>query len=170
MTYRTQSLVCTIGASLLCLVSNATEAQRRVAGQTQPTQRIEAALKVGGDTYTSGEPGTCTHAPTASIHQVVSELWRVQQSSDGRSLSLSFWRPKDGSADMVTLSVTSGKTSHQINTVRGGGATSGSGKVTLEQSGTGGTFTVDARAASGVAVTGTIKCDSFAPHVAEGGL
>jgi hypothetical protein len=40
----------------------------------------------------------------------------------------------------------------------------------VEKSGNGGTFTVDAKAASGVAVTGTIKCDSFAPHVAEGGL
>ena len=69
---------------------------------------------------------------------------------------------------MVTLSVTSGNTSHQINTVRGGGASSGSG--TLEKSGNGGTFTVDAKAASGVAVTGTIKCDSFAPHVDEGGV
>ena len=170
MTYRMQVSVSVIGALLFCPVNNATEAQRRVAGQTEPTQRIEAALKVGGEAYTSSEPGKCTHAPTASIYQVVSELWSVQQSSDGRSLALSFWRPKDGSADMVTLSVTSGNTSHQINTVRGAGASSGSGKVTLEKSGNGGTFTVDAKAASGVAVTGTIKCDSFAPHVAEGGL
>jgi hypothetical protein len=170
LTYRIQASVSVISAILFCTMSSATEAQRRVAGQAQPTQRIEAALKLGGEAYTSSEPGKCTHAPTASIYQVVSELWSVQQSSDGRSLSLSFWRPKDGSADMVTFSVTSGNTSHQINTVRGAGTTSGSGKVTLEKSGNGGTFPVDARAASGVAVIGTIKCDSFAPHVAEGGL
>ena len=173
LTYRIQvsvSMITAITAILFCTVSSATEAQRRVAGQAQPTQRIEAALNVGGEAYTSSEPGKCTHAPTASIHQVVSELWSVQQSSDGRSLSLSFWRPEDGSPDIVTLSVTNGNTSHQIDTVHAAGATRGSGKVTLEKSGNGGTFTVDAKAASGVAVTGTIKCDSFAPHVAEGGL
>ena len=169
LTYPIPASVSVMMAILFCAVSSVTEAQRRVPGQA-PTQRIEAALKLGSEAYSSSEPGKCTHAPAASIYQVASELWSVQQSAEGRSLSLSFWRPKDGSADMVTLSVTSGKTSHQINTVRVGGGTSGSGKVTLDKTGEGGTFTVDAKTASGVPVTGTIKCDSFAPHVAEGGL
>jgi hypothetical protein len=28
---------------------------------------------------------------------------------------------------------------------------------------------VEAKAADGTAITGTIKCDAFAPHLAEGG-
>lgn len=131
-------------------------------------QQIEASLKVGGQMYQSSEPGKCTHAPVASIYNVVSEMWSVQQASEGRSLALSFWRPKNGSGDMVTLTVSSGNTSQQVNTVRGG-TTTGSGKVTFDKSGNGGTFSVDARTSTGAAITGTIRCDAFAPHTAEGG-
>jgi hypothetical protein len=99
----------------------------------------------------------------------MAEMWMVQQSADGRSLSLTLWKPKDGSGDMVTLSVTNGNLSQQINTVRGGAATTGSGKVTLARAGNGGTFSVDAKSSSGAAISGTIKCDAFAPHMAEGG-
>ena len=49
-----------------------------------------------------------------------------------------------------------------------GAAISGS-KVTLAPSGKGGVFTIEAKAADGTAITGTIKCDAFAPHTAEGG-
>jgi hypothetical protein len=55
-----------------------------------------------------------------------------------------------------------------VSTVRGGQVT-GSGKVTFEPSGKGGTFRVDATAADGTSISGTIRCDAFTPHVAEGG-
>ena len=146
------------------------DAQRRVPGQAQPKQAIDVSLKLGGQSYDSREPGRCSYAPTASIYSVVSEMWNVQQSSEGRSLALTLWRPKDGSGDMVTLSVNSGSASHEINTVRGGGATSGSGKVTFEKSGAGGVFSITGKTKDGAALSGTIKCDAFAPHIAEGGL
>ena len=145
------------------------DAQRRVPGQAQSKQAITASLKVGGQPYESREPGRCTYAPTASIYSIVSEMWSVQQSTDGRSLTLTLWKPKDGSADMVTLAVTAGNSSQQITTVRGG-STSGSGKVTLAKSGAGGVFTVDAKTGAGAVISGTITCDAFAPHIAEGGL
>ena len=159
-----------ISAVALTSFADAADAQRRPAGQPQATQRIEVSLKVGDQTYQSNSPGRCTHAPVAAIYQIVSELWSVQQSQDARSLTLSFWRPKDGSAEMVSLSLGNGSTSHEVNTVRGGAATAGSGKVTFAKSGAGGTFTVDARSKQGAAISGTITCDAFAPHVAEGGL
>ena len=146
------------------------DAQRRPPGQTDAVQEIQTSLRVGGQTYESNAPGRCTHAPTASIYQVVSQLWSVQQSSQGRSLTLTVWKPKDGSADMVNLSVRNGAVSHEITTVRGGAATSGAGKITFEKSGAGGTLTVDARTSAGTAIAGTIKCNAFAPHTAEGGL
>jgi hypothetical protein len=154
--------------ALGALVANIS-AQRRPPAQAQPTQAIQAALKAGGATYQSNEPGKCTHAPVASIYKTMAEMWSVQQNGQGRSLALTLWKPKDGSGEMVTLSVTSGNVSHQVSTVRGGAATAGSGKVILKPAGSGGTFSVDAKSGSGAAITGTITCDAFAPHVAEGG-
>jgi hypothetical protein len=144
-------------------------AQRRAPGQTQANQAIQVGLKVGGATYQSSAAGKCTHAPVASIFKTVAEMWTVQQNAQGRSLALTLWKPKDGSGDMVTLSVTGGNFSHQVSTVRGGGATTGSGKITLERAGNGGTFSVDAKTSSGTPISGTITCDAFAPHTAEGG-
>jgi hypothetical protein len=161
--------VCVISAIVLTSMVAATDAQRRVPGQAAAKQGIQVSLKVGGQVYQSSEAGKCTHAPMAAIYKILSELWSVQQSSSGRSLALSFWKPKDGSGDMVTLSVQIGDSSHEVSTVRGGSTISGSGKVAFEKSGNGGTFTVDAKTANGVAISGTIRCDAFAPHLGEGG-
>src|SRR5687767_1063119 len=153
MDYRSYKAAWVISAITFSTLIADIYAQRRAPGQAPVKQQIQASLKVGGQMYQSSEPGRCTHAPVASIYNVVSEMWGVQQASDGRSLALSFWRPKDGSGDMVTLAVSSGNTSQQVSTVRGGGAT-GSGKVTFEKSGNGGTFTVDARTSTGAAIAG----------------
>jgi hypothetical protein len=168
VTHRAHQRLCVITAVVIGFVS-VLDAQRRVPGQAQSKQAITASLKVGGQPYESREPGRCTYAPTASIYSIVSEMWSVQQSTDGRSLTLTLWKPKDGSADMVTLAVTAGNSSQQITTVRGG-STSGSGKVTLAKSDAGGVFTVDAKTGGGAVISGTITCDAFAPHIAEGGL
>lgn len=143
--------------------------QRRPTGGTTDAQApMQVSLTVAGQKFESSTPGKCTHAPVASIYQVMSELWTAQQSGEGRSLNVSLWRPKDGSGDMVSLSVSTGGSAKQVSTVRGG-TVAGSGKVTLTPSGKGGTFTVDAKAADGTSITGTIRCDAFAPHTAEGG-
>jgi hypothetical protein len=165
-----RTLVCgiTVAAAASGWISLHAAGQQRRAPAPPSKVPIQVSLKIGGQAYESSTPGTCTHAPVASIYQVVSELWSAQQSEDGRSLSLSFWRPKDGSADMVSLSITSGRSSHHVSTVRGA-PLAGSGKVMLQPSGKGGVFTVDGKTSEGVAITGTIKCEVFAPHVAEGG-
>jgi hypothetical protein len=152
------------------LISAHASDQRRAPPAVEPdwVSPIGVSLTVGDQRYESTAPGKCTHAPVASIYQVVSELWTAQQSQDGRSVNLSLWRPKNGSGDMVTLSVNAGKSAKNVTTVRGA-ATSGSAKITLAQSGKGGVFTIEAKAADGTAITGTIKCDAFAPHIAEGG-
>jgi hypothetical protein len=129
---------------------------------------IQASLNAAGERYQSSAPGKCTHAPTASIYGVVSELWTVQQSDNGKSLTLSLWQPKDGTRSMVSLTIAAGK-SYRVSTVKGG-ETIGSAKVSMEPSGKGGTFTVYAKSADGADIMGTIKCEAFAPHIAEGGL
>jgi hypothetical protein len=165
--YRSACVICAI--ALTGFIADAAAQRRAGASADAVQQAVNVSLKVGGQAYQSTGSGKCTHAPVASIYQTVAELWSVQQSADGRSLTMSFWKPKDGSDDMVTLSVSSGGTAHQVNTVRGGGATSGSGKVTFQKSGNGATFTVDAKSGNGAAITGTIQCETFAPHTAEGG-
>ena len=170
MARRKNTTVGAISAIALSVFVASVDAQRRVPGQAPPKQGIQVALKVGERAYQSSEPGKCTHAPTAMIYKTMSELWSVQQSSNEGSLALSFWKPKDGSGDMVTLSVSNGDASHDINTVRGGGTTRGTGTVRFEKVGNGGTFTVDAKTKEGASISGTIKCDAFAPHIAEGGL
>ena len=161
-------LVLLTAAITLVAVGAELDAQRRASGQPAAKQAIQVAMNVGGQPFESSEPGSCTYAPIASIYQLMSELWSVQLSADSRSVSMTFWRPKDGSGEMVNLSLRSGNNSHDVNTVRGG-ATMGSGTVSLQKVGGGGTFTVNAKTKAGVTITGTIKCDTFAPHIAEGG-
>lgn len=168
MNYRGCRIVCFVSALALGGFVANLGAQRRAPGQAPVNQTMQVALTVGGATYQSSQAGKCTHAPVASIFKTMAEMWNVQQNADGRSLSLTLWKPMNGSGEMVTLSVTNANVSHQVNTVRGGEVT-GTGKVTLEKAGAGGTFRVDAKTSSGTPISGTIKCDAFAPHNAEGG-
>jgi len=145
--------------------------QRRPAGAQKPTVGVTIALK-GATSYDFSGQGSCTHAPVGSIYNVVAEQWTVEQADGSRSVHLTLWRPKNGSGDMFTLSVSSGGGRPQsVNTVKAPGAppAEGSGKVTLAPAGKGGTFTVDAKTASGGALAGSIKCDAFTPAIAEGG-
>lgn len=146
-------------------------AQRRAPGAQKPTTGVAIALKTAGDAYQFAGQARCTHAPVASIYDIASEQWSVEQSEGNRSLHLTVWKPKSGSGQMFTLSLSSGSGSVNVNTVKAPGASApaGSGTVTLVPAGSGGTFTVDARDARGSAITGTIRCDAFLPAIAEGG-
>jgi hypothetical protein len=162
---------------LLCGIAMAVVGSRFIAAETAEQTRhqapaevkipIHVSLKIEGQAFELSGAGKCTHAPKASIYNVVSELRSVDVSANGRSTNLTWWHPLDASADMVNLSVT-GRGSHNVSTVKGGPAI-GSGTVKFEKLGGGGIFTVDAKTAKNVAISGTIKCDSFAPHIAEGG-
>lgn len=70
---------------------------------------------------------------------------------------------------MATLSLASGTASHDVSTVRGGGATSASGTVAFRKVGAGGAFTLNLKTSAGATVAGTIDCSAFAQHAAEGG-
>ena len=147
------------------VLASADQVRRQSPGAAQVP--MEVALKVGNVAYDAKGPGSCTHARQAAIYGVPSEMWSVRHKTDDRSLQLTLWKPKDGSASMFSLSI-NGKPSGTVSTVRGGDV-SGSGTVTLEPSGKGGAFTVDAKEKSGGSITGTIKCDAFTAAVAEGG-
>ena len=140
-------------------------AQIRRAPTNGSSVSVSVDLKVGSDTVAATGTGQCTHAPQASIYNVRSQLWSVRHdAAPGKAVQLSLWRPADGSADMFTLSVGT----ITVSTVRGGQA-AGSGTATFEPSGNGGSFRIDAKSANGQSISGSITCQAFTPHIAEGG-
>ncbi len=165
--FRVVSMTC-IG---ILIVASSVVAQRRAPGAQKPTVGVTIALKAGADAYAFTGQANCTHAPMASIYGVVAEQWTVEQSEGQRSVHLTLWKPKSGSGEMFSLGVSTGGSSHAVNTVKAEGAspTKGSGTTTFAPSGGGGTFTINAKAADGTTIAGTIKCDAFLPAMAEGG-
>lgn len=165
-----QHRVCTSVCLAFVITAWTAAAADQVRRQSSPgpqTVPVNVSLKTGAATYSSNAPGTCSHAPTASIYGVLSEMWTVSQNAEGRSAQLTLWRSQKDAAETFSLSLND-KKSLTISTVRGG-QISGSGTVKLEPSGKGGTFTIDAKTASGETVTGTIGCPAFTPATAEGG-
>ncbi len=132
---------------------------------------VSIALKVAGQTYAFNGKGECTYAPVAWIFGAGAQQWRVEGNNAQGSASLTLWRLAAGSGDMFSLYAATGGKSYIVNTVKtsGGGKVEGSGKVTFTSAGAGGTFTIDATAAKGGTITGTMKCSAFSPAVAEGG-
>ena len=166
MTHRSLSMCTTaiVALTFATSVMHADQIRRRGGESTQSQVPLEVSLKVGSGAYNAKGQGSCTHAPMASIYGVLSQMWSVRQQANGRSVSLTLWKPSDGSASMFSLSVDE----TTISTVRGG-QVMGGGTVTLAPAAKGGTFTVNAKAKTGEAITGTIKCDAFTPAIAEGG-
>lgn len=160
-----------LSVAVALVMTSAASGQRRNAPARPDEMRVSISLQVAGQRYQFEGNAACQHAPVASIYNVSSEMWRVQQSDGQRSIALTLWRPKNASNNMFSLNVGSGGKSYVVNTVRVGGesAVKGSGNVTLTASGTGGTFTVNATAANSAVITGTIRCGAFTQAVAEGG-
>jgi hypothetical protein len=153
-------------AALAVACSAAVAADQRRAPGERPGVAMEVSLKAGGSTLASTEPGTCTHAPKASIYGVMAEMWAARQSSEGRSVQLTLWKPADGSAQLFSLSVNDTQ-NLTVSTVPQ--QASGSGTVALAPAGKGGTFTIEAKAKSGETIAGTIRCEAFTAAIAEGG-
>ena len=131
----------------------------------------EIALKVGTKDYRFSGPAECKAAQQASIYGIPAALYSVSQRSAGESLRLTLWQPKDGSSPMMSLHVSSGTNRYEVDTVKGGTKrdTKGSGTATVRKAGSGGAFTIDARAASGEPIGGKISCSRFGGIQAEGG-
>ena len=149
-------------------------AQRRAPGAPSGSGAgvpLTITLKVGAEAYRLTGHGKCHHAPRAAIYGVAAEQWSVQHSEGARSVSLTMWRPKGAANDMMTLAVNTGTKSFAVNTVKAGnsGPPSGSGTITLTPADKGGTFTIDAAAADGTRLAGTLSCGAFTAPVPEGG-
>ena len=148
-------------------------AQRRPAGSAPREAKVSAtiALDVAGTAYQFSGQAVCEHLSRGSIYDIPAERWSVRHSEAARDLSLTVWRPQSGGGDMVTLAVGIGGKRHDVNTVKAPKATSVTGSATVKfaPEGKGGTFTLNATAGSGAAVTGTIKCEAFTTPAAVAG-
>ena len=147
---------------------------RDALGQAVPaeTAAITIAAKVGKKSYQASGSGSCRHAPDASIRDVSASLWMVEyrnQREEGvKQLTLTLWRPKDGSPDQLSLTLEAGSGSHRIQTGQEG-KSAGEGTVTILPSGPGGRLEITGKDAGGKALQLTIDCPAFAGVEAEGG-
>jgi hypothetical protein len=66
---------------------------------------VTVALQVGSESYNATGPGSCRHATRGSIYNVLAQQWSVEQSDGPRSLTLTMWRPLNGSGDMISLGI-----------------------------------------------------------------
>lgn len=161
--------------SLLLLAATAPEVAaqgvRRAQGAGSEAA-VTISAKVGNKSYESSGAGRCRHAPEASIYGVPAALWMVEYTggSDGglKGMNMTLWRPKDGSAEQLSLDIQTRSASHQIS-VGGKGEQMGSGKASLSPAGSGGRFEVKGKDAEGTALEIVIQCPTFAGVEAEGG-
>jgi hypothetical protein len=154
------------------LVASVAAAQRQIPPPS-PAKKVvvEITLQAGRESYRFSGPAECGHEPKGYIYMLAAQLWRVDQSDGARAVSLTFWRPANGSHDMFTIYVRGGGKRFEASTVKTdqGGSLKGSGEVTFASASPGGTFTVNATAANGAKISGTITCSGFGAIVAEGG-
>lgn len=127
---------------------------------------------MGTESYTSRVPGSCKHEPSASIYDVPAALWMVEgEGADGseiKQLNFTLWRPKNGSADQISLAIQAGSSSTRID-IDPRSKPVGSASVELQPIGPGGKFEVRGKDAAGGKVYLTISCPTFAGVQAEGG-
>jgi hypothetical protein len=158
---------------LTCVAANQAAAQRRVPGQaTTESTEVSVIARVGTKSYTSRLPGTCKYEPSASIYDVPAALWMVEgggsTGSEIKQLTLTLWRPKNGSADQISLSLQAGSSTARID-VNPRSKPVGTGSVEVQPQGSGGTFELKGKDATGTNVKLTISCPSFAAVEAAGG-
>jgi hypothetical protein len=158
----------------LPILSSVASAQRRTHPDEPAPQAgaitVTIAAKVGGKDYQASGPGSCQHAPDASIRGASASLWTVQYSGAGKGelkqLNLTLWRLKDTDSDQLSLSLETGSKSHRIET--GEGESVGEGTVTILPSGPGGRLEVSGRDGKGKKIQVTIDCSAFGDVAAEG--
>jgi hypothetical protein len=151
-------------------------AQRRRAGgspgtETEGNTPVSIIARVGTQSYTSRVPGTCQHEPVASIYNVPAALWTVRATgsdNEVKQLTLTLWRPKNGSADQVSISLEAGSASSRID-VNPRTPPVGTATVEVKQVGPGGKFEVRGKDAKGAKLYLTISCPTFTGVEAAGG-
>jgi hypothetical protein len=152
-------------AVLVVVIASAPNAAAQSLTSDVPAKSaaISVSGKLAGKDYQGSGGGSCRHADDASIHGVSAAHWEVEYSGQSGSLkqmSLTLWRPKDGSPDQLSLSLETGSGSHRIQT-GGKEKNKGQASVTILPSGPGGRLEIKGKAAGGKPVQLTIECPLF---------
>jgi hypothetical protein len=131
-------------------------------------QAAEAALNISGTVagkalQVSGG-GSCHHNPDGTFQGGAASLWTVDYSGPDpvKRLELTLWRPKDGGADQLSLSLKTKSGDHRIETGTKG-KPKGEGTVTILPSGPGGRLELSGKDAKGKPIQISIDCPSFGP-------
>ena len=158
-------------AALVEATSTPPSRSARAPGARDEASTAEIALRAGSKEYRSSGPAECKSAAQASIYGIPAAQYSVSQRSGNESVRMTLWQPKDGSPAMLSLYISSGASRYEVDTVKGGAKrdTKGSGTASLQKSGAGGVFTIEAKTVSGEAVAGKIACSRFGGIQAEGG-
>jgi hypothetical protein len=132
---------------------------------------VDISLQVDGKAYRYSGQASCKQAEQASIYGIPAAQYSVAQQAGKESLHMTLWRPKDGAPAMLVLNVSAGGKRHEVDTVKSRTKrdTKGSGSAGFEKSGAGGSFRIDAVAADGAKLSGTIRCAVLGGLHAEGG-
>ena len=155
--------------ALACMVAATACAN---AQSSQDTGSVTISGKVGRRSYQSAGPGSCRHTPSAAIYGVPAALWMVALTGSDdaavKSMNLTLWKPKNGSPQQFSLSLTAGSSTHRID-VGGRGEQVGSGKASVAAKGAGGRIEISGKDDSGQALELVVDCPAFAGVEAEGG-
>lgn len=162
---RSSSVGCALcGALVFAFVADA-QRPRRPAPRTSSDDKVkvEIALQVGSDSYRFSGGAACTHEAKGEIYSLPAQQWRVEQADAGRRVALTLWRPARGAMDMFTLYLQTGGRTFAASTVKTPRDTPAwdAGEVIFGRKGAGGVFTVNATAANGTVIRGTIACEAF---------
>jgi hypothetical protein len=158
---------------LLPCLAGPTAAQELERNQKPGAETLVVGVggKIGNKKYQSSGNGTCRHTPDASIGDVSASVWTVQFEGPGAAglarLNLELRRPKDGSAEQLTLALETKKSgTHRIET--GGEENEGEGTVAILPNGPGARFEINGKDARGKRIQITIDCPAFTPAEEEG--
>ena len=162
-----------VGLGLLpCWTAAASAQQLTPPGASRSAAHIVISGSVGKEKLHASGPGTCRHAPEASLRGASASMWMVQFSGSDDAgvdqLNLTLWRFKDGTPDKLSHALETGSGSHRIDTSNPD-EKKGQGAVTILPNGPGGRFELTGRNAGGKRVQLTIDCPAFAGIQAEGG-
>jgi len=170
-----QFCLATVGLAALATLASAQVTVRRppmARGDDEDKTKVTFSVTVGTQRFDETTQAKCTHAPMASIYNVLSKMWKVEYPSErNKSLILTVWQPMRGdTTPQINFYVGGEGKSQQITTVKaGGGATKGTGSVAITTHGAGGRFDISGTTAEGSKVSGSIDCEKFAAPMAVGG-
>ncbi|HEX2248957.1 MAG TPA: hypothetical protein VHH32_01330 [Gemmatimonadales bacterium] len=167
-----RSLMVAVLSLLPCWTVAGSAQQLTPPGASLSAAHVVITGTVGKKKLQASGPGTCRHAPEASLRGASASMWMVQfqgsRDAGVGPLNLTLWRFKDGSPDRLSLALESGSGSHRIDTSNSE-EKKGEATVTILPNGPGGRLELTGKNAGGKALQLTIDCPAFTGFQAEGG-